>query len=88
MNIEDIEMQAEYDFSNAVRGAIVPPAPNMTQVTLRLDTDVLEWFRTQVEHAEGGSYQDLINIALREYVQRNHGKPPEAPFCTGLAGKK
>ena len=38
-----------------------------TRITIRLDRDVLGWFRWQAD-AQGGNYQSLINAALREYV--------------------
>ena len=44
------------------------PAENKRQVTLRLDADVLSFFKNT-----GRRYQSRINAALREYVQ-NHGK--------------
>ena len=38
------------------------------QITLRLDADVVAWFKS---HAPGGrGYQTSINRALREHVQR------------------
>jgi uncharacterized protein (DUF4415 family) len=39
--------------------------PNETPVTLRLDADVLAWFKA---HAEGLGYQTEINRVLREHV--------------------
>ena len=39
-----------------------------TRITIRIDTDVLDWFRHEVETAGGGSYQTLLNRALREYI--------------------
>ncbi len=62
-------MQAEYDFSKGTRGPILRPAPGKTRITIRLDDDVLEWFRDQVRAAGGGSYQTLINAALRAHVE-------------------
>lgn len=59
----------EYDFSQAQQGAIVPPSPNKTRITIRLDTDVVNWFRQQVHQAGGGNYQTLINQALRQHIQ-------------------
>ena len=41
-------MKAEYDFSKARRGAVVPSAPGKARITIRLDCDVIEWFKTQV----------------------------------------
>jgi Arc/MetJ family transcription regulator len=40
-----------------------------TRITIRIDDDLLEWFRAQAAVAQGGNYQTLINLALREYVQ-------------------
>ena len=42
------------------------PAENKQQITLRLDADVIEFFR-----ATGRRYQSRINAALREYVNAN-----------------
>jgi len=63
------EMREEYDFSQAKRGAVVPSSPNKTRITIRIDTDILNWFREQVNAKGGGSYQTLINRALREYIE-------------------
>jgi uncharacterized protein (DUF4415 family) len=63
-------MKPEYDFSNAKRGAIAPVPPSKTRITIRIDEDLLEWFRQQVNVIGGGNYQTLINDALREYVER------------------
>ncbi len=64
------EMRPNYDFSQARRGPIVPASPNKTRITIRIDADVLDWFRGQVHRQGGGSYQRLINEALREYMLR------------------
>jgi uncharacterized protein (DUF4415 family) len=63
-------MKKEYDFSKARRGAIDPTPVGKTRITIRLDTDVLDWFREQVNVAGGGNYQSLINAALRDYMSR------------------
>jgi uncharacterized protein (DUF4415 family) len=60
-------MKLEYDFSKARRGAVVPAAAGKTRITIRLDTDVIEWFKAQVNEVEGGNYQSLINAALRSH---------------------
>ncbi len=39
-----------------------------TRITIRIDKDVLDWFRKEVDAAGGGSYQTLLNRALREYI--------------------
>lgn len=61
-------IKKEYDFSTGKRGAVVP-APGKTRITIRLDNDVLDWFRRQVHEAGGGNYQTLINDVLREHVE-------------------
>ncbi|MBH8555398.1 BrnA antitoxin family protein [Nostocaceae cyanobacterium CENA357] len=63
-------MEAEYDFSEGKRGAIEPIPTGKTRITIRLDDEVLAWFRDQVNTAGGGNYQTLINDALREYIQQ------------------
>ncbi|RUT10140.1 hypothetical protein DSM106972_006350 [Dulcicalothrix desertica PCC 7102] len=63
-------MDTEYDFSQGKRGAIEPTIEGKTRITIRLDDDILTWFREQVHLAGGGNYQTLINNALREYVQQ------------------
>lgn len=63
-------MDAEYDFSQGKRGAIEPTSEGKTRITIRLDDDILKWFREQVHLAGGGNYQTLINNALREYMQQ------------------
>lgn len=65
-------MKEQYDFSNAKRGAIDPLPPGKTRITIRIDDDLLDWFRRQVHVMGGGNYQTLINHALREYVQRQN----------------
>lgn len=61
-------MKNEYDFSKGKRGPIVAVPRNKTRITIRLDEDVLRWFREQVHAAGGGRYQNLINAALREHI--------------------
>jgi len=61
-------MKREFDFSKGRRGAVVPVPTGKTRITIRIDDDVLEWFRSQVDAAGGGSYQALMNQALREWI--------------------
>ena len=63
-------MKREYDFSKGKRGAIVPLPKGKTRITIRLDNEILDWFRQQVNQAGGGNYQTLINGALRQYMER------------------
>ena len=61
-------MKAEYDFSQGKRGAVLRTTAGKTRITIRIDDDVLDWFRKQVHEAGGGSYQTLINNALRGFM--------------------
>jgi len=61
-------MKKEYDFSKGKRGPVLRVPPGKTRVTIRLDDDVLNWFRQQVDDAGGGNYQTLINEALRSVM--------------------
>jgi uncharacterized protein (DUF4415 family) len=63
-------MRKEYDFSQAKRGPVIPVPPGKTRITIRLDEDLIQWFKDQVHAAGGGNYQSLINVALREYVDK------------------
>lgn len=63
-------MKDEYDFSKGKRGAIEPTLSGKTRITIRLDSDILEWFRQKVGSMGGGNYQTLINDALRHYVMQ------------------
>ncbi|MDZ7736185.1 MAG: BrnA antitoxin family protein [Gammaproteobacteria bacterium] len=61
----DLEDAAEIeDWSRAVRGRFYRPVKK--QVTLRLDADLVAWFRSQ-----GKKYQTRMNAALREYMERH-----------------
>jgi uncharacterized protein (DUF4415 family) len=63
-------MKKEYNFSKGKRGAVVPAPKGKTRITNRIDDDILDWFRGEVEAAGGGNYQTLINQALREYLNQ------------------
>jgi uncharacterized protein (DUF4415 family) len=52
------------DWRGGVRGALYRPVKRLT--SLRLDADLLEWFKLG-----GEGYQTRINAALREYVERH-----------------
>ena len=60
----------EYDFSRARRGAVVPAPAGKTRITIRIDTEILDWFRRQVNAAGGGNYQTLMNEALGRHVEQ------------------
>ena len=62
-------MSKPEEFSQARRGAIVPTPKAKTRITIRIDDDILDWFRDQVNRAGGGNYQTMMNTALREFVE-------------------
>ncbi len=63
-------MKAEYDFSKGRRGAVDPLPRGKTRITIRIDRDILDWFRSLVHETGGGNYQTLINDALRDHMRR------------------
>jgi hypothetical protein len=52
-------MRKEYDFSRGKRGAVVSVPKGKTRITIRLDEDVVAWFKGQVHRAGGGNYFGL-----------------------------
>jgi uncharacterized protein (DUF4415 family) len=64
------------DWSNAKRGLFYRPVKQ--QLTLRLDADIVAWFKAHVVPQEG--YQTRINRALREYVAgQTRKRQPRSP---------
>ncbi len=63
-------MKKEYDFRNAKRGQVVIPK-GKTRITIYIDNDVLERFRSRADDT-GYGYQTMINEALREYLNQPH----------------
>lgn len=66
--MNDQKLKSTYDFSKGKRGAIDPLPAGKERITIRLDADIIDWFRQQVNLRGGGNYQTMINQALREYV--------------------
>lgn len=64
-------MKTEYDFSNGKRGPVSPREKGKTRVTIRLDDDVLEWFKSKVDEQGGGNYQSMINNVLRSHIKQD-----------------
>ncbi len=54
------------DWADARRGVFYRPVKR--QITLRLDADVIAWFKARARGGRG--YQTDINGALREHVKR------------------
>jgi uncharacterized protein (DUF4415 family) len=61
-------MRKTDDFSRGKRGAVVPTPKGKSRITIRIDDDILDWFREQVNATGGGNYQTMINTALREHI--------------------
>ena len=57
------------DFSQGKRGSVIKTDPNKIRITIRLDADIIEYFKKQVHDAGGGNYQTLLNAALRNYIE-------------------
>jgi uncharacterized protein (DUF4415 family) len=51
-------------FAQAIVREGLKPVARKSQITLRIDSDVLEWFR-----ARGGRYQSQMNAVLRAYKE-------------------
>lgn len=62
--INTSDMPEVTDWSGAIRGGLYRPVKRLT--SLRLDADLLAWFKRG-----GDGYQTRINAALREYVERH-----------------
>jgi len=65
INTRDIAEQR--DWTGARRGVFFRPIKK--QLTLRLDADVIDWFKSHARDGEG--YQTRINTVLREYVSQH-----------------
>ena len=65
-------MKAEYDFSKGKRGAVLPASGNKIRITIRLDRDIVDWFRAKVEEHGGGNYQSMLNDALRQHIDHQN----------------
>jgi len=63
------------DWSGAKRGLFYRPVKQ--QLTLRLDADIVAWFKSHTTSDEG--YQTRINRALREYVQGQTSRRRRSP---------
>lgn len=63
IDLSDIPEISPEKFARAVVRNGLKPMTRKTQLTLRVDSDVLEWFRKQ-----GHGYQTKINSLLRAYM--------------------
>ena len=67
IDLSDCPEIAPEQFAKAVVRHGLPIDKKKVQVTLRIDSDVLEWFKLQ-----GRGYQTKINSLLRAYMEAHH----------------
>ena len=53
---------------SARHGAVVAPSAAKARITIRLDKDIVDWFKVKVEEQGGGNYQTMLNEALRAHI--------------------
>ena len=63
--IDTTDIPEILDWSDARRGVFYRPVKK--QITLRLDADIIAWFKAHARNGRG--YQTDINRTLREYVR-------------------
>ena len=68
--IDTTDIPEVLDWSGAKRGLFYRPIKQ--QITLRIDADVIAWFKSSKPRGEG--YQTDINRVLREYVTQQKAK--------------
>jgi uncharacterized protein (DUF4415 family) len=64
--IDTADIPEVRDWSDAKRGLFYRPVKK--QLTLRIDADVIAWFKSRTPKGQG--YQTQMNIALRDYIKR------------------
>lgn len=64
IDLSDCPEVTPEQFARAVVRKGLPVTKNKAQVTLRIDDDVLEWFKSQ-----GRGYQTQINALLKAYME-------------------
>ncbi|MYK59389.1 MAG: BrnA antitoxin family protein, partial [Rhodospirillaceae bacterium] len=81
--IDTSDIPEQTDWSGAVRGLFYRPVKQ--QITLRLDADVVAWFKRQAPGGRG--YQTAINRALRRHVERSETAWPGCPSSVCRGGR-
>ena len=69
IDFSDTPEQTPEMFARAVVRRGLKPLPRKQQLTLRLDGDVLRWYKEQ-----GPGYQTRINALLRAYMEEHRRK--------------
>jgi uncharacterized protein (DUF4415 family) len=68
IDFSEIDELTPEQFAQAVVRRGLKPAPKKQQITLRVDSDVIQWFKSH-----GRGYQTKINDLLRAYMNA-HGR--------------
>jgi len=63
-------MKAQYDFTSGKRGPVLKTPAGKTRITIRIDDDLLQWFRKQVHGADGGSLREELPRDLKRAAGR------------------
>jgi uncharacterized protein (DUF4415 family) len=71
--IDTTDVPEVNDWSDAKQGLFYRPVKK--QLTLRIDADVVAWFKSRAPKGQG--YQTQMNMALRDHVRR-HARPRKA----------
>ena len=66
INLSELSEVSPEKFARAIVRKGLKPIAKKTQITLRIDTDVLNWFK-----AQGQGYQTNINALLKAYKDAN-----------------
>ena len=66
INLSELPEVSPEKFAKGIVRKGLKPVTNKTQITLRLDTDVLNWFK-----AQGQGYQTNTNALLKAYKDAN-----------------
>jgi uncharacterized protein (DUF4415 family) len=69
INLSELPEISHEQFAKSVVRKGLKPVCGKTQITLRLDTDVLNWFK-----AQGQGYQTNINALLKAYKEANQNQ--------------
>ena len=68
--MKSFDITPDYDMTKARRGAVVS-RPEKTRITIWIDNDILEAYRSNAEKT-GKGYQTLVNEALRTAMGLQH----------------
>jgi len=69
IDTSDLPEPTPEQFARAIARKGLKPLPLKQQVTLRIDADVLQWFKDQRK-----GYQSRINALLRAYMEAHRSR--------------